>query len=83
MASELLALQQKNRQAEIDLLKEGSEKKRRQIQENYKKEMEELAAQEKKWRDAQKGHGGMHLGRGIHGSGVMHDDAGGDVTPDG
>ena len=37
MASELLALQQKNRQAEIDLLKE-------------------LAAQEKKWRDAQKGH---------------------------
>lgn len=56
MASELLALQQKNRQAEIDLLKEGSEKKRRQIQENYDKEMEELAAQEKKWRDAQKGH---------------------------
>ena len=55
MASELLALQQKNRQAEIDLLKEGSEKKRRQIQENYKKEMEELAAQEKRWRDAQKG----------------------------
>ena len=56
MASELLALQRKNRQAEIDLLKEGSEKKRRQIQENYQKEMEELAAQEKKWRDAQKGH---------------------------
>lgn len=55
MASELLALQQKNRQAEIDLLKESSEKKRRQIQENYKKEMEELAVQEKKWRDAQKG----------------------------
>lgn len=55
LASELLALQQKNRQAEIDLLKEGSEKKRRQIQENYQKEMEELAAQEKKWRDAQKG----------------------------
>lgn len=55
-ASELLALQQKNRQAEIDLLKEGSEKKRRQIRENYQKEMEELATQEKKWRDAQKGH---------------------------
>ena len=54
-ASELLALQQKNRQAEIDLLKEGSEKKRRQIRENYQKEMEELAVQEKKWRDAQKG----------------------------
>lgn len=55
-ASELLALQQKNRQAEIDLLKESAEKKRRQIRENYQKEMEELAAQEKKWRDAQKGH---------------------------
>lgn len=56
LASELLALQRKNRQAEIDLLKEGSEKKRRQIRENYQKEMEELATQEKKWRDAQKGH---------------------------
>ncbi|SES89080.1 SHOCT domain-containing protein [Prevotella sp. kh1p2] len=56
LASELLALQQKNRQEEIDLLKEGSEKKRRQIRENYQKEMEELATQEKKWRDAQKGH---------------------------
>lgn len=56
LASELLSLQQKNRQAEIDLLKDGSEKKRRQIRENYDKEMEELAAQEKKWRDAQKGH---------------------------
>lgn len=55
-AKELLALQQKNRQAEIDLLKDGSEKKRRQIMENYQKEMEELSAQEKKWRDAQKGH---------------------------
>lgn len=55
MASELLSLQQKNRQAEIDLLKEGSEKKRRQIQENYKKEMDELAAQETKWRKAQNG----------------------------
>ena len=54
-ASELAALQRKNRQAEIDALKEGSEKKRRQIRENYAKEMEELAAQEKKWREAQKG----------------------------
>lgn len=55
-ASELLALQQKNRQAEIDLLKEGAEKKRRQIKENYQKELEELAKQEKRWREAQKGH---------------------------
>lgn len=55
-ASELLALQQKNRQAEIDLLKESAEKKRRQIKENYQKELEELAKQEKRWREAQKGH---------------------------
>lgn len=55
IANELLALQQKNRQAEIDLLEEGSEKKRRQIKENYEKEREELVKQEKMWRAAQKG----------------------------
>ncbi|MBT0708819.1 SMC_prok_A: chromosome segregation protein SMC [Bacteroides uniformis] len=54
-ASELLKLQMKNRQAEIDLLKESGEKRRRQIRLNYDKEIAELAAQEKKWRDAQKG----------------------------
>ena len=56
MANELLALQQKNRQAEIGLLEEGSAKKRRQIKENYDRELEELAKQEKRWRGAQKGH---------------------------
>lgn len=54
-ASELLKLQMKNRQAEIDLLKESGEKRRRQIRLNYDKENAELAAQEKKWKDAQKG----------------------------
>lgn len=54
-ASELLKLQMKNRQAEIDLLKESGEKRRRQIRLNYDKEIAELAAREKKWRDAQKG----------------------------
>lgn len=54
-ASELLKLQMKNRQAEIDLLKESGEKRRRQIRLNYDKEVAELAAQEKKWKDAQKG----------------------------
>ena len=53
--SELLKLQMKNRQSEIDLLKESGEKRRRQIRLNYDKEIAELAAQEKKWRDAQKG----------------------------
>lgn len=54
-ASELLKLQMKNRQSEIDLLKESGEKRHRQIRLNYDKEIAELAAQEKKWRDAQKG----------------------------
>lgn len=54
-ASELLKLQMKNRQAEIDLLKESGEKRRRQIRLNYDKEIAELAVQEKKWKDAQKG----------------------------
>lgn len=54
-ASELSALQQKNIQAETDLMKEGSEKKRRQLKENYEKEMAELAGLEKKWRESQKG----------------------------
>ena len=54
-ASELLKLQMKNRQAEIDLLKESGEQRRRQIRLNYDKEIAELAAQEKKWKDAQKG----------------------------
>lgn len=54
-ASELLKLQMKNRQAEIDLLKESGEKRRRQIRLNYDKEIAELAAREKKWKDAQKG----------------------------
>lgn len=54
-ASELLKLQMKNRQAEIDLLKESGEKRRRQIRLNYDKEIAELAAQETKWKDAQKG----------------------------
>lgn len=54
-ASELLKLQQKNRQSEIDLLKESGEKRRRQIRLNYDKEIAEINAQEKKWLDAQKG----------------------------
>lgn len=45
----------KNRQAEIDLLKESGEKRRRQIRLNYDKEIAELAAQERKWKDAQNG----------------------------
>ena len=54
-ATELAALRQKNIQSEVDIMKEGSEKKRQQLKVNYDKEIAELTAQEKKWRDAQKG----------------------------
>lgn len=56
LAKELLALQRKNRQEEIDLLKESSAKKRKQIKENYENELADLKAQEDKWRKVQKGH---------------------------
>lgn len=56
LAKELLALQRKNRQEEIDLLKESSDKKRKQIKENYENELADLKAQEDKWRKVQKGH---------------------------
>lgn len=55
LAKELLALQRKNRQEEIDLLKESSDKKRKQIKENYENELADLKVQENKWRKAQKG----------------------------
>lgn len=54
-ASELSSLQAKNRQAEIDQMAEGAEKKRAQLRLDYDKEMAELAAHEKEWRKAQKG----------------------------
>lgn len=52
---ELLKLQERNIQASIDLLKEGSEKKRKQLQAEYDKDMAEADALERKWRKAQKG----------------------------
>lgn len=54
-ASELSSLQAKNRQAEIDQMAEGAEKKRAQLRLDYDKEMAELATHEKEWRKAQKG----------------------------
>ena len=54
-AEALTELQAKNRQAEIDLMAEGAEKKRAQLRLDYDKEIAELAALEKEWRDAQKG----------------------------
>lgn len=54
-ASELLSLQDKNRQAEIDAMEEGLQKKLAQIRFNYAREIAELEEQEKKWREAQGG----------------------------
>ena len=52
---ELQALRRRNEQEDINLLKDGSEKRIAQIRLNYRNEIDELKAQEKRWRDAQKG----------------------------
>ncbi|MCQ2058668.1 MAG: hypothetical protein MJY71_02420 [Bacteroidaceae bacterium] len=54
-AKELLTLQQNTAQAQIELMKEGSDKKIRQIQLDYEREIAEYQLQEQKWRDAQGG----------------------------
>lgn len=54
-AEALSELQAKNRQAEIDQMEEGAEKKRAQLHLDYDKEKAELAELEKEWRAAQKG----------------------------
>lgn len=55
LAEELLQLRFKNQQDEINLMEEGSEKKRRQIELDYQKEIDEIRKQRKKWEDAQGG----------------------------
>ena len=52
---ELLAIQRENQQAEIDLLKEGSEKKLRQLELDYQKELDAIQKQKEEWEEAQKG----------------------------
>lgn len=54
-AEALTELQAKNRQAEIDQMTEGAEKKRAQLRLDYDKDIAELAELEKEWRAAQKG----------------------------
>lgn len=53
LQNELLALQRKTSQAQINLMEEGSERKIKQLEENYKNELEELKKQEAKWRKEQ------------------------------
>ena len=52
---ELLALRRQNQQSEIDLMKEGSEKKIAQINLDYDNEIAAILTKEKEWKDAQGG----------------------------
>ncbi len=52
---ELLSLRRKNQEDEITLMKEGTDKKLKQIELDYQKEIDAIKKQEKKWTDAQKG----------------------------
>jgi hypothetical protein len=52
---ELLALRRKNQEDEINLRKEGTDKKIRQIELDYQREIDAIKKQEKKWADAQDG----------------------------
>ena len=55
LAEELLQLRRTNQQDEINLMEEGPEKKRRQIELDYQREIDEIRKQRKKWEDAQGG----------------------------
>ena len=55
LAGELLSLRRQNQQSEIDLMKEGSEKKIAQINLDYDNEIVAILAKEKEWKDAQGG----------------------------
>lgn len=53
--NELLSLRRQNQQSEIDLMKEGSDKKIAQINLDYDNEIAAILAKEKEWKDAQGG----------------------------
>lgn len=54
-AEELLSLRRQNQQAEIDLMKEGKEKRLKQIDLDYQKELDTIKKQEKELSEKQKG----------------------------
>lgn len=55
LAEGLLSLRRQNQQAEIDLMKEGTEKKLKQIDLDYQKELDAIKKQEKELSEKQKG----------------------------
>ncbi|MEY8486495.1 phage tail tape measure protein [uncultured Parabacteroides sp.] len=55
LQKELLALRRQNQQSEIDLMKEGSDKKIAQLNLDYDRELDTIRAREKEWREAQGG----------------------------
>lgn len=55
IADELIKLQETNQQREIDLMKEGTEKKIAQINFDYKKQIESIKKQSEKWAKEQGG----------------------------
>ena len=55
LAEELLQIRRTNQQNEINLMEDGAEKKRRQIELDYQKEIDEIKKQRQKWEDTQGG----------------------------
>lgn len=55
LQKELLSLRRQNKQSEIDLMKEGSDKKIAQLNLDYDRELDIIRAREKEWREAQGG----------------------------
>lgn len=54
-SEELLSLQRSSQQNEINLMEEGSEKRLKQIELDYQKEIDAIKKQEKEWSEANKG----------------------------
>ena len=55
LQKELLSLRRQNQQSEIDLMKEGFDKKIAQLNLDYDRELDIIRAREKEWREAQGG----------------------------